>query len=71
MITVYYCYKKKSNGIWYRSYKEFRDREKALRFMKSIDSPKKESFVTQWVCDDYMDSEWLYQRHHLSHPNIQ
>ena len=70
MITVYYCYKRKRDGKWCHSFKEFTNRQKALRFMKSIDDPKKESFVTDFGCDDPLDTEWLYKRHVLSHPSI-
>ena len=68
MIRVYYCYKRKRDGKWRKSFRDFYDCRKALAFMKSIDAPNKESFITGWDCDNPDDNEWLYQRHVLQYP---
>ena len=65
MIRVWYYYHTKNNR-WFKSYKDFYDVRKALRFIKAIDAEGKESFVDCWECDDPWDNNYLYQRHTLN-----
>lgn len=66
MIRVWFYYHKKNNR-WFKSYKDFYDVRKALKFMKAIDAPNRESFVDSYECDDPYDTEFLFQRHSLTH----
>lgn len=65
MIRVWFYYRKKGFGNkWFKSYKDFTDVKKAFRFIMSINSPDKESFVDSWECDDSEDNEYLWSRVH-------
>lgn len=65
MITIWYYYHKKNN-IWRKACKKFNNAQSALRFMKAIDAPNRESFVDSYECDDPYDNEYLFRNHSLN-----
>ena len=64
MITVYYRYLTKS-GEWKSGEKEVNNPETAVRFIYSINSPKLNSYVTGYSCDDPEDNEYISKRVYL------
>lgn len=62
MITVYYMYRMKhapSGTPYVERNQEFNHKESAMKFIKYVVGKRFDGYVTQWLCDDILDSEWL------------
>ena len=62
MITVYYMYRMKhaEKGTPYvEQCQYFTQKESAMKFIKYVVGKRFDGYVTQWLCDDILDSEWL------------
>ena len=65
MITIYYMYYPKHDLGPIENEIEFSSWQKALRFMKMVDGPNFDGYVTGWSCDDPEDNEILWSKHRL------
>lgn len=54
MIKIYYLYE--ANGKWWESFKEFRSRTKALRFLYGT---MKRYIIQGWECTNPEDNDYL------------
>lgn len=66
MIVVTYKYNPKHANQPIITEARFELWQKALRFMKMVDSKKFPGWVLSWECDDPYDNEQLAKRHHLT-----